>query len=75
MFIASGRRRALPCVLSKQTVSGVSLMGIPLLILPQIPSSCVGNVLSVHQMGRMRLSTYFSFKGLAEDRFELHTYI
>lgn len=50
-------------------------MGIPPLLLPQIPSSCVWGVPPVHQMGGMRLSTYFSFKGLAEDRFELHTYI
>lgn len=50
-------------------------MGIPPLLLPQIPSSCVWGVLPVHQMGGMRLSTDFSFKGLAEDRFELHMYI
>jgi len=75
LLVALGRRGALPRVLPQQTVSGVSLMGIPLLLLPQIPSSCVRGVPPAHQTGRMRLSTCFSFKGLAEDRLELHTYI
>lgn len=75
MFISLRRRGALPHILPEQTVSGVSLMGIPPLLLPQIPSSCVWGVPPVHQMGGMRLSTYISFKGLAEDRFELHVYI
>lgn len=75
MFVVLGRRGALPHILPEQTVSGVSLTGIPPLFLPQIPSSCMWGVPPVHQTGGMRLSTYFSFKGLAEDRFELHAYI